>query len=291
VGLTYPEIRELLSARERGASFDRTLTIGRQNIYVRRAEARRLPSQPPPFGEHGEEFLCDLLGIRDLQSVDASDFEGATLIHDLNRPVAIEQEFDAVIDGGSLEHIFSVPVALANYMRALKVGGTLFISTTANNLCGHGFYQFSPELIFRALSRSQGFEIHRVLLIEHRYPGIELAPAKRVVSVCDPAETGGRIPLVSRRPVMVDVLAQKTRHLPEPFTDSPQQSDYAAQWRERDEQERAHHAPNRSTEPTSAFGTGRARPRRLMVPRRVIGMRQLVRASLRNGRFYRRADL
>jgi hypothetical protein len=268
VGLTYPEIRELLSARERGASFDRTLTIGRQNIYVRRAEARRLPSRPPPFGKHGEEFLCDLLGIRDLQSVDASAFEGATLIHDLNRPLAIEQEFDAVIDGGSLEHIFSVPVALANYMRALKVGGTLFISTTANNLCGHGFYQFSPELIFRALSRSQGFEIHRVLLIEHRYPGIELAPAKRVVSVCDPAETGGRISLVSRRPIMVDVLAEKTRHLPDPFTHSPQQSDYAARWR-----------------------TGRARPRRLMVPRRVIGIRQLVRASLRNGRFYRRADL
>src|SRR5688572_10073125 len=99
MGLTYPEIRELLSARERGASFEKTLTIGRQNVFIHRAEARLLPVAPPPFGSYGDDFLSALLGIRDLQSVDASGFEGATLIHDLNRPLAIEQEFDAVIDG------------------------------------------------------------------------------------------------------------------------------------------------------------------------------------------------
>jgi SAM-dependent methyltransferase len=268
VGLNYHELRELLLAREQGASFDKTLTIGRQIICIHRSEAKRLPVSPPPFKAYGDDFLRELLGISDLQSLDASDFEGASLVHDLNQPLTIDQEFDAVIDGGSLEHVFNTPIALASYMRALKVGGTLFISVPTNNLCGHGFYQFSPELMYRALSEKAGFKVRRMLVVEGRYPSVELTPAKRVLEVADPARVGSRILLASRWPGMLHVRAEKTRHLAEPFADPPQQSDYTARWRE------------------GRPGTRRNITQR--VPKRLFGLRQRVRFSPYNRRFFRR---
>ena len=65
-------------------------------------------------------------------------------------------QFDVVYDGGTLEHVFNFPVALRNAMELLRPGGRLFtIHTCANNLCGHGFYQFSRELFYRTLSQGK----------------------------------------------------------------------------------------------------------------------------------------
>ena len=48
--------------------------------------------------------------------MDASAFEGANFVHDLNNPIPEELhcKYDAVVDGGTLEHVFNVPVAFAN---------------------------------------------------------------------------------------------------------------------------------------------------------------------------------
>ncbi len=60
-----------------------------------------------------------------MQSVDATSYEGATDQHDLNEglPGRFRGRFDAVIDGGTLEHVFNLPVALKASMDAVKVGG------------------------------------------------------------------------------------------------------------------------------------------------------------------------
>ena len=54
--------------------------------------------------------------------------------------------------------IFNFPVAIRNLMRMAKVGGQVFLTTPANNFCGHGFYQFSPELAYRIFALENGFE-------------------------------------------------------------------------------------------------------------------------------------
>jgi hypothetical protein len=79
--------------------------------------------------------------------LDASPYEGADTIHDMNTPVpeAWHGRYDVVIDSGSLEDIFNFPVAIANLANMLRVGGTIFVTTPANNLMRHGFYQFSPD--------------------------------------------------------------------------------------------------------------------------------------------------
>jgi hypothetical protein len=166
VGISYQDARQLLRAKSAGASFDTVATIGRQCLYLQPDEALSLCEefglsaaaawvrQIP--GTAADGFFDQALNTTSLVAVDASGYEGAALILDMNEPAPqrLSQLVDAVIDGGSLEHIFNVPVALANLMRLVRVGGRVFIGTPSNNLCGHGFYQFSPgpEMMFRVFT-------------------------------------------------------------------------------------------------------------------------------------------
>ena len=99
------------------------------------------------------------LGATTLDVMDVSGFEGANILHDLNQPVdtRLHNAYDCVFDGGALEHVFNFPLALKNCIEMVKVGGCFITITPANNWCGHGFYQFSPELFYRILSRENGF--------------------------------------------------------------------------------------------------------------------------------------
>ena len=87
-----------------------------------------------------------MLGLRSLRALDFSDYEGADLIHDLNRPIpdSLRDRFDLIIDAGTTEHVFDVRQALTNYADMLRVGGRIFHSSPANNRLHHGFYQLSP---------------------------------------------------------------------------------------------------------------------------------------------------
>jgi hypothetical protein len=143
-----------------GSSFDdRTSSSISASVRVR--EIRKIWGGALPnykWGEYADRFFKECLGVSDVNSLDYSSYEGADILHDLNQPVPanLKGRFDAVVEGGSLEHIFHFPIAVANLMQMTKVGGTIFASTVSNNLCGHGFYQFSPELIFRAISSILG---------------------------------------------------------------------------------------------------------------------------------------
>ncbi|WP_264079575.1 hypothetical protein, partial [Mycolicibacter algericus] len=109
------------------------------------------------------------------------------------------------------------------------MGGTIFINTPANNMMGHGFYQFSPELMYRIFSDENGFAIRNVLLYEARYPGLDLTKKHTVFKVMDPSEARQRVGLLNKKPVMMMVEAAKIRDVPM-FTTPPQQSDYVVMW-------------------------------------------------------------
>jgi hypothetical protein len=288
MGLTYTEIHELLSARRAGARFDQTLMLGRQNLYLHERETAAVIAEfnlspeiaqlTMPFGRYADDFLRTTLHVAQLDSMDVSSYEDATVVHDLNTPIAadLEQCFDAVIDGGTLEHIFNVPVALASLMRMTKVDGRVISANPANNLCGHGFFQFSPELMFRVYSEAHGFAVERIALIETKYPGVELMPRRGVYDVKDPDEVGGRVMLVSRHPAMLVVHARKTNHLPDPLGVAPQQSDYTVRWK----------AERRHDEPPTHPLLRRMPP---AITSRIRGHRQRLRCSLRNRQFYAKA--
>jgi hypothetical protein len=256
VGLGIATSEFLVDAVRRGARLDRTATIGKQAVFVGPARLIRLLKRHGrwPAGASTRAFfesfreepwvldpLLRALGANCVDSIDASEYEGATIIHDLNQPIGDElrERFTFVLDGGSLEHIFNVPVALRSYMEMAEVGGHLMIHTMANNYLGHGFYQFSPELFFRTLVPANGYEIERVVLVENdiawrRVLGVTVPfeMARAWHEVRDPAVTGGRVLLQNKRPVVIQVLARRTHRAPI-FEATPQQSDYVALWTER----------------------------------------------------------
>lgn len=235
MGMGTEAAQFLLAGRARGVSFDRTATIGRQRLGVTsswlrrqlrlcgfdvdRRDAQRLLSESGGFAES----LLRLLGAREVVSVDASDYEGASRIVDLNQPLPadLEEAFTAVVDLGSLEHVFDFPAAVRNCMRMVAVNGHFLSVAPANNWAGHGFYQFNPELFHRVLAPPNGFRVERMLITERS--------SARWYEVRDPAEVGVRGVFRTFRPVDLCVAARRVASGPSsPLP--PQQSHYVSMW-------------------------------------------------------------
>ena len=236
MGLDINSVRFLIAARKQGAELGDALMLGRQDLNVYPAKMREalaeagLPNElfAPEAKDTGfAEPVFKSLGARNVWSLDASAFEGAEFVHDLNKPIGAElrEKFDLVYDGGTLEHVFNFPVALQNCMEMLRVGGRLFIHTVTNSYCGHGFYQFSPELFWRALSPENGFTVERMVL--HR-----MGPYGRWYEVADPNAIQARVELVTLAPVQLLIQARRTKVVPV-FATVPQQSDYTPRWTEK----------------------------------------------------------
>lgn len=227
--------RFLVICRQNGVSFRRTLTLGRLNYYLGTKETHQMlrwagmdANKFPDLMDYGksryvEPFLA-ALGAEKVESMDASGFEGATVIHDLNLPVDenLKEQFDVVCDGGTIEHVFNFPVAIRNCMEMVAVGGHLILTSPANNYFGHGFYQFTPELWFRLLSSARGFEVRRMV-------ALEIAPVARWFDVADPETVRDRVYMTNRYPVVLMVLARRTSRAMD-FQSYPQQSDYVPRW-------------------------------------------------------------
>jgi SAM-dependent methyltransferase len=299
MGLNYYVAREVLAARA-DSGIASVATMGRFQHFLLPTQIESLRNRfglsdggwtRQGFGDYEAGFFTSA-GASDVVVVDVSPYEGADLIHDLNAPIApdLEQRFDQVVDGGTLEHLFRPDQALANMMRMVRVGGSLTVWTPANNLCGHGFYQFSPEFFFSAFSTERGFRVETLLLVECIYPSVSLVPPRAAYSVRSPREARTRVQVMSRRPLMLLVRGVKLRHLAQPFAEAPQQSDYEAQWRKGTGA--THWAPRVPAALASMTTriTELVRNGRLTAPivRRALGIRERSRFSLRNRAFFAR---
>jgi SAM-dependent methyltransferase len=96
------------------------------------------------------EALFTLLGAKNVYVCDYSPYENADFVFDLNYPVDEEfkEKFDVIFDAGTLEHVFDLPMALANINYMLKKGGRVIVISPASNAIDHGFYSLSPTLFF-----------------------------------------------------------------------------------------------------------------------------------------------
>lgn len=236
MGIDHQGARLLLFCKRLGVDFSAVATIGRQGLYLEPSHLQRIFSD---FGrtlddaalgnlvDEGDGFAEGLFRVLGAQCVDAFDlsaYEGATHVHDMNLAVdkAHHGKYSLVLDGGSLEHVFQVATALRNCMEMVRVGGHFVSIAPANNFFGHGFYQFSPEFYFRALSRANGFEVLHMFAVA---PG----PAQTWYRVRDPAHVHERVTLTGPEPVYLLVVARRVAGGPL-FSENPQQSDYATLW-------------------------------------------------------------
>ncbi len=236
LGIDLNNVQLLIEAHKSGVSFERMATLGRQRLLGDRETLVSILTKSgyamsqdciarllSPSTEYSEDFFA-LLGAKEIFAIDVSDFEGANILHDMNQPLpnSLISSFDLVLDGGTLEHIFDLPTALRNTTRMVRPNGRFISLTQANNFCGHGFYQFSPELFYRFLCPKNGYVTEYCIIWED-------IPRSQFYRVPDPDVVGTRINLTSEFGTNMTVQAKRIGEMSRGFT--PQQSDYVRLWK------------------------------------------------------------
>ena len=245
MGIDVSALGLMLRSRDMGVSFENSVTIGRQRMYIKPRQLNNVrdnliryfgPDELKRIEEaldHPSGFfepLFEALGATETDSLDNSPYENATIIHDMNSeiPVSLQEKYSLVYDGGCLEHIFNYPAAIKNCMNLVRRDGHFITMTTANNFCGHGFYQFSPELLFRVLNEDNGFVVREAFLVE------SLPERIRCFKVPDPDVLKKRVDVRNTTPLLLWVLAQRVE-VKDVLASPPMQSDYAKTWANEDE--------------------------------------------------------
>lgn len=245
MGVRFIEAAFLLDCLKNGVQLGRSLNVGRQNLICAREDlsdafrtlGRSIAQQDLdriyktfvdlPNNTYSGNLFCEplfeLLGATEVVSVDYSDYEKATLIHDLNQPLPAQllSAFDTVLDFGTLEHIFNVPVALANMLRAVKPGGHYIAALPCNNLPGHGLYQFSPEFFYSVLVPQNGFTLDCLLISQ------DITKSRFRVAP-NPHTTKRRVTFTNSKETSLFVRARRIGDVPDRL--QAYQSDYVALW-------------------------------------------------------------
>ncbi len=139
------------------------------------------------------ETMFRKLGLGQPETMDYSDYEFSSDVdfvghlQDLNEPVPehFHGQFDFIFDGGTLEHVFNIPVALENVFHMLKPNGRFIGVNPFNGWPGHGIYQFNPELVYSFWVRNAGCKVENCYAMHEKPNGY----FKRMD---DPADLSGR---------------------------------------------------------------------------------------------------
>ncbi len=167
MGICYSEVK-LLAAEAKKRKFTGTVaTLGRQHVYVTESEAKAVYEQcglpqssakwtlhrDPTLASNGyvsDDCLLMGLGFERVVRIDVDDYEQVDAILDLNSattPNHLLQAFDAIIDFGTLEHVYHVPNAMSHISRMIRPFGRVIHMLPASNCVEHGFYSFSPTFV------------------------------------------------------------------------------------------------------------------------------------------------
>jgi hypothetical protein len=219
MALTFHTFKFLEKLKKNNLYFGETLTIGRLNNLLEKEDYKRLNIQVNQ-DVYADELLKQHFNLSSLNALDYSSFEDADIIHDLNTPLEnSKKQFDTVVDFGTTEHVFNVTECLKNISNLCKVNGHIVHCLPANNNCGHGFWQFSPELFFSIYNNKNGFDKTEIFLIN-------LFDKKNWYKI-NKQKSGERLELNSAEPLY---LLVKTKKIGKNLYQNINQSDYEEQW-------------------------------------------------------------
>ena len=165
--------------------------------------------------------MKDYFNLSSLNTWDYSYFEVADIIQDLN--ILLEdtkKQFDTILDFGTSEHIFNIIQCFKNISDLCKLDGHIIHCLPANNNCGHGFWQFSPELFFNIYREENGFIETEIFLI-NLFDKDNWYKVKK-------QQKGERLELNSIEPLY---LLVKTKKVGKNLFQKINQSDYEYQWK------------------------------------------------------------
>lgn len=201
-----------------------TILIGRQSLNISPYFIKKFLNISSEYihNSYCEDLLLKYFGARNVESLDFNDFEGATHIIDLNLPLPhkFHRTYDTVINFGTLEHIFNISEAFKSCSALCKKSGQILHIMPSNNFCGHGFYQFSPELFFSMYSKKNGYTETEVFLSD--------VTDNNYFYKVKPPKKGNRINLYSFNSLFV--LCRTILKKDEFLNFNVQQSDYRYVW-------------------------------------------------------------
>ena len=221
MALTFHTFKFLEKLKNENFFFGETLSLGRLNNLINKDEFKTLKVA---FSDdtYADNILFENFNLKSLNSLDYSEFENADIICDLNEPIEkLKKQFDTILDFGTSEHVFNISQCLKNISDLCKINGHIIHCLPANNNCGHGFWQFSPELFFNMYSKKNGFKNTEIFLIN-------LFDKKNWYKV-NKQKLGERLELNSSEPLYILV---KTKKIEKNYFKNINQSDYEYQWSE-----------------------------------------------------------
>jgi len=229
MGINIHALNFLMYASKK-KKFGSTATIGRQTItYLKAKEIKNILHLPKEvdYGTWCEKLLIDNFHASKVDSFDYSDYEGCTFTHDMNNPLppamtTPNNKYDTIIDIGSFEHIYNLPQAFKNISTMCKDGGIIIHILPANNMNGHGFWQFSPELFYSLYSESNGYTETEVFFADH-------GDTKYWYNVKKP-ENGNRCYVSDKKKIFVMIRTKKIKE----FThENVQESHFIQAWNQK----------------------------------------------------------
>ena len=219
MALTFHTFKFLEKLKKNNLNFGETLTIGRLNNLLEKEDFKLLNIQIDQ-NVYADKLLKQHFNLLSLNALDYSSFEDADIIHDLNIPLEnSNKQFNTIIDFGTSEHVFNVTECLKNISNLCKINGHIVHCLPANNNCGHGFWQFSPELFFNIYDNTNGFDETEIFLIN-------LFDKKNWYKI-NKQKIGERLELNSKEPLY---LLVKTKKIGKNLYQNINQSDYEQQW-------------------------------------------------------------
>ena len=223
MGITFHEFK-FLEYLTKNKKLGEVVTLGRLEIVMRPVDIEELGLKKYLNDNNffADEIILKKFEAKNLITIDNSNFEKANLIIDLNEPLKGNiNKFDTVIDFGTSEHVFNVGECIKNISKLCKINGNIIHSLPANNNCGHGFWQFSPELFFSIYSEENGYQNTEVFIFD-------LTDREYIWKV-EKQNPGERIELSSDVPLYI---ACKTTKIKDKDL-LVQQSDYVFRWEDK----------------------------------------------------------
>lgn len=219
MALTFHTFKYLEKLKNNNLDFGETLTIGRLNNLLRKEDYKQLDINVSQ-DIYADNILKNYFNLSSLNALDYSSFEEADIIHDLNTPLNnYKKQFNTILDFGTSEHIFNIVECFKNISNLCKINGHIIHCLPANNNCGHGFWQFSPELFFSIYNKKNGFNETEIYLI-NLFDKENWFKIKK-------QNLGERLELNSSEPLY---LLIKTKKIGENLYQNINQSDYEQQW-------------------------------------------------------------
>lgn len=229
MGIKTSSARLLAYLKRKGESDLRSVCmLGRQELCLTKRQIKALCKdyrdviQENFEQETFSENFLRALGAEQIHSLDASDFEGADIICDLNKPIPVEyrKKFTCIIDGGTTEHIFSFDQAMENVIDMLDVGGYYIGMIPSNNWNGHGLYQLSPMLYMQLFCKKNGMRLKHIYLCN--------AFCSRTIREIKKRDITNRTELNGFAPTELYIVAQKVNERKDSLV--LQQGDYEQKW-------------------------------------------------------------